>query len=59
MAQRDVISRKLASMSDDDIRVTWEALQQGWDSSFWDAEHRITMDDWAENVYSEKSVRSL
>ena len=60
MAKREVIGRKLASMSDDDISVTWEALRVGWQSDkLWDPENGITMDDWAEAVYSEKSERGI
>ena len=55
-----IIDAKLRSMTDDDIRATWEALRSGWGSrSFWDAEHDISMDDWAEAVYSEKSERGI
>ena len=59
MANREIIGRKLGSMSDDDILVTWEALGKGIPEGFWDAEHGITMDDWAGVVYSEKSARGL
>lgn len=59
MGNREIIGRKLGSMSDDDILVTWEALGKGIPEGFWDPEHGITMDDWTEAVYSEKSIRGL
>ncbi|MBI3046536.1 MAG: hypothetical protein HYY86_03325 [Candidatus Harrisonbacteria bacterium] len=59
MAKREIIGRKLASMSNDDILVTWEALQGGIPEGFWAQENGISMDDWAEAVYSEKSERGL
>ena len=54
------ITSKLASMTDQDIMTTWDALSRGWDSNaFLDPEHGITMDNWAEAVYFEKTRRGL
>ena len=55
-----VVDRKLKSMSNDDIFTTWEALIGGYDGdSFWNPEHGITMDEWANAVYMEKGRRGF
>ena len=59
MGKREIIGIKLGSMNDADILVTWNALQGGIPEGFWDPTNGITMDDWAEAVYSEKSERGL
>lgn len=55
-----VLDAKLKSMSNADILETWEALKpETDDKSFWDEENDITMGDWIEAVYSEKTRRGL
>lgn len=53
------IYEKLAAMSDRDIMIIWRALANYDPSEYYDRENNITMDDWAEAVYSERSRRGL
>ncbi|GEM_PF-4339839 len=53
------ITTKLKSMSDADILKVWSFLQKDTLEGFWDLDHKITMQEWAEAVYSEKTRRGL
>jgi len=63
----NTIKNKLDSMSDDELRACHEALMStqpilwgplGW-TEYWDAEHKITMQDWATSVCAEMDIRKL
>ena len=60
--KKSKIRSKLNSMSNDALESCYDALMntvpRGW-LEFWDAEHTITMTDWAENVNSEMEARKL
>jgi hypothetical protein len=50
--------RKLEGMSDESLRVIWEALQH-YDPTKYYVEGVITMDSWAQAVYSEMDHRAI
>ncbi len=52
---------KVRSMSRQDLTTTWLALsqQQFGSTDMYDAEHNITMDDWANTVYGEMCRRQI
>ena len=48
-------------MSDLELLAIWEALvETNWHrADFWDSQHTITMEDWAESILSERYSRDL
>ena len=59
MSRTERMFQKLDSMSNHDIHVTWDALRDYDPSEYYDEEGGVTMDDWAEAVYSEKGKRGI
>ncbi|MDP2684671.1 MAG: hypothetical protein Q8P20_06555 [bacterium] len=62
----DKMYAKLEAMDDNEILSVWEALNHVPDNfesqkkkDMWDRDAGITMDEWAEAVFSEKSKRNI
>jgi hypothetical protein len=53
------INQKLEQMSDSSLLAVWEGLRNYDPTEMYDVERGITMDEWAEAVYSEISLRGL
>lgn len=53
------IYEKLAKMSNKQIKAIWEALDNYDPREWYDAENCISMDEWAEAVYSEMDRRGI
>jgi len=67
MAAYEKVKSKLDSMSDADLIECYDALmsaapsvwgKDGW-QSYWNAEDKITMEDWADSVRAEITIRQL
>lgn len=50
---------RVKAMSDNDIMIIWRALRHYDPHDYYDKEQQITMDQWAEIIYSERSQRGL
>ena len=57
----DRMNKKIDNMSDDELKKVWDALQtQEWrKGDTWDWRGHVSMDTWAESIYSEISRRGL
>lgn len=53
------IYEKLAKMSNQQLKTTWEALSDYDSYEMYDAANNISMDNWAEAVYSEMDRRGI
>ena len=61
MKPSEFLSKKLESLSDEDLKTIFDALQKvGYDEEeIWDHTHNITMEEWESGLYSELGRRGL
>ena len=55
------MNEKLAAVSNDDLLAIWESLKHVdcGTNEYYDRERDLTMFDWANAVYSEKTARGI